>query len=431
MMIVYVILFDLALIYFVFGHSIVRKFYPKDKKTRALLKDLERHLRHLLRRDRDILSAEHQSGLSACITELRSARTSPDPGTAAACLERYQGGAGVDLPPKKGLWLREHIEILVVALGLAFGVRALFLQPFKIPTGSMQPTLFGIHFVQLDDPVRANPLKRAFDYVNYSRRYVDVVVERSGRLRPERVRAASPSIPFFPSTIIDIAGVEYRLPGTKETVQKYIRFSEDNFGTDGLHFNEGDVLARGYLVLGDHLFVDRTRLAFTEPKRGEVTVFVTDGIKGMGGHGLGGRYYIKRLVGLPGDELAIRDHKLYVKRPGDADFQLADDSIHPGFERMYTYQGGYRGYSHYPFSRYLTNNGDTFTVPENRYFMLGDNSENSRDSRFWGTVPRENLVGRALFVWWPFSRRWGLTDRVAPEEFASPPTMPALPAPAE
>ncbi len=55
-----------------------------------------------------------------------------------------------------------------------------------------------------------------------------------------------------------------------------------------------------------------------------------------------------------------------------------------------------------------------FTVPEDSYFMMGDNSLNSLDSRFWGTVPSKNIVGKALFIFWPISRRWGLTDRAEP-----------------
>ncbi len=46
--------------------------------------------------------------------------------------------------------------------------------------------------------------------------------------------------------------------------------------------------------------------------------------------------------------------------------------------------------------------------------MMGDNSRNSLDSRYWGTVPRKNIVGKALFIFWPISRRWGLTDRAEP-----------------
>ena len=72
--------------------------------------------------------------------------------------------------------------------------------------------------------------------------------------------------------------------------------------------------------------------------------------------------------------------------------------------------------------QYLKNNTDVFTLDDDEYFMLGDNSENSQDSRFWGIVPRQNIVGRANLVYWPFSRRWGFTDNIEPENFKSLPT---------
>ena len=141
------------------------------------------------------------------------------------------------------------------------------------------------------------------------------------------------------------------------------------------------------------------------------------------GRSFGGRFYIKRLVGLPGDELLIRDHKLWLKAPGETDFRLLDASDDPGFERVHSCKGYYHGYANMPGSLYLKDGSDSFKVPEGHYFMLGDNSENSLDSRYWGTVPRRNLVGTACFVWWPFSRRWGLVDRVEPLPIDTPPSF--------
>lgn len=155
-------------------------------------------------------------------------------------------------------------------------------------------------------------------------------------------------------------------------------------------------------------------------------VFVTDGLVNPDGRGFGGRFYIKRLVGLPGDELLIRDHKLLVREPGATSFRVLDETDDPGFARVHSCRGYYHGYANMPGSQYLRNGNDIFKVPEGHYFMLGDNSENSLDSRYWGTVPRQNLVGTALVVWWPFSRRWGTVDRVEPLPIDTPPKTDAL-----
>jgi signal peptidase I len=58
----------------------------------------------------------------------------------------------------------------------------------------------------------------------------------------------------------------------------------------------------------------------------------------------------------------------------------------------------------------LTVDGVSYYVPDNCYFMLGDNSKFSSDSRIWGVVPRHNIIGKAAFVFWPFSRRFGIAD---------------------
>ena len=131
------------------------------------------------------------SAVSSCLSNLASGRT---------------GGRAPAAPSHA--WIREHLEVLVVALGLAFGIRALFLQPFKIPTGSMQPTLYGIHFVEQETPPPKGFLQRFFAYVNYSRRGVDVVVEESGAVDLSRLTAL-PSMPFFPTSSVPIGSRQY------------------------------------------------------------------------------------------------------------------------------------------------------------------------------------------------------------------------------
>ncbi len=156
-------------------------------------------------------------------------------------------------------------------------------------------------------------------------------------------------------------------------------------------------------------------------------VFLTDGLRDADGNPLRGRFFIKRLVGLPGDQLKIdAENYLHVKPPGHDQFTVLDESFHPAFARIYSGLGGYHGYvSEMPGDANIKHSLATpFTVPDNHYFMLGDNSRGSQDSRFWGAVPRANIVGRATIAWWPLSRRWGFIDRAEPEPFSTPEKSP-------
>ena len=153
---------------------------------------------------------------------------------------------------------------------------------------------------------------------------------------------------------------------------------------------------------------------FRTPSRGDVFVFNTQNIAKMGNHGPPPRspsqFYIKRLIGTPGDELRIAPPELFIngaRAKGAA------------FERVMSAQDGYRGYSNkaeikYPngqvsqqMMNYLNSPDATVKVPEHRYWAMGDNSYHSSDSRDWGTVPQENIMGRGLLVYWPFASHWG------------------------
>jgi len=93
---------------------------------------------------------------------------------------------------------------------------------------------------------------------------------------------------------------------------------------------------------------------------------------------------VKRLVAFSGEKIEIRDGRILISgRP------LED----PSFKAVYYYNAGDYGAE-----------GKVITVPANSYFALGDNSANSRDSRYWGFVPRKNLVGKAVLIYWPLNR---------------------------
>ncbi len=168
--------------------------------------------------------------------------------------------------------------------------------------------------------------------------------------------------------------------------------------TPGRYFRRGEVIARGAVDTGDQVFVDKFSYNFVKPHRGDVFVFRTDHISMIAADPeTGAPFYIKRLAGLPNDQLRVDPPLLY------ANGKVAEGL---GFARVMSAKDGYRGYA--AGRDHLGDPSRGYTVPGDSYFAMGDNSYNSFDSRYWGPVPQENLVGRGLLVYWPFIPHWGL-----------------------
>lgn len=151
-----------------------------------------------------------------------------------------------------------------------------------------------------------------------------------------------------------------------------------------------------------------------EPKRGEIVVFKYPLDRNVD--------FIKRVVGVPGDEIRYVGKNLYVNgelqgkvedgtffdKDTYTDFTKYEETLNgvkhamienPKMPSMARPVYGHNGLEHCVYSR-----GDLVCkVPQGYYFMMGDNRDNSADSRFWGFVPREDLVGRAFFIWLNFS----------------------------
>jgi signal peptidase I len=127
----------------------------------------------------------------------------------------------------------------------------------------------------------------------------------------------------------------------------------------------------------DHVIVDRLSYCFGAPQRGDLAIFTTKGIAGIPDSAI----YVKRVVGLPGEKINIRDGHVFAD-----DRQLTE---HDGIP---------------PLSYAAPPSGGRYIVPDGAYFMLGDNSRNSYDSRYWGSVPRANIFGRISRIYYPFSR---------------------------
>ena len=160
------------------------------------------------------------------------------------------------------------------------------------------------------------------------------------------------------------------------------------------------------LLIGDHLLVDKMAYApsgpvskyilpYADPRRGDIIVF---------------RYpvdirqtFVKRVIGAPGDRIRIVNKQVYVngvKEPEPYKFHKTD-YIAP-------YRDNFPGEPDVMVDRgaidMLTNhvvNGEV-VVPANSYFAMGDNRDNSLDSRYWGFVPRENIIGKPLIIYWSY-----------------------------
>ena len=139
----------------------------------------------------------------------------------------------------------------------------------------------------------------------------------------------------------------------------------------------------------DCLVVNRLAYRFSTPKRGDLVVFSGAGISAFDDD----LYYVMRLVGLPGERIEIRDNAVYC----DDRWLTEEDGIPP-----FPYFPA-PALSHPTISPVLKE-GDTFVVGADEYFVLGDNSPHSFDSRYWGGVPAGNIVGKVSKIYYPLNR---------------------------
>ena len=132
------------------------------------------------------------------------------------------------------------------------------------------------------------------------------------------------------------------------------------------------------LLIDDRLIIEKIGYHFEEPQRGDIVVFKTDNIKKLYEEkNYKNEAFIKRIIGLPGDTVSIKDGVVYVNEkplPENYIAEKPDRDLEP------------------------------VKVTPNHYLVLGDNRNNSYDSRFWGFVPKENIIGRAVFRFWPVNR---------------------------
>jgi signal peptidase I len=166
----------------------------------------------------------------------------------------------------------------------------------------------------------------------------------------------------------------------------------------------GDFILVNKYAYGIRLPVMNTKIIKVhEPKRGDVVVF---------------RYpkdpstdYIKRVIGLPGDKITYTDKHLYINGTpinvkDEADYQGVGAGVGMSGARLEL--ENLEGVKHnILIDEHRPSMNNEYVVPPGHYFVMGDNRDNSNDSRYWGTVPEENLVGRAFLIWMNWDRANG------------------------
>lgn len=412
-------------------------FTPKWKKEAQLLMKGARKFVHY---KRDLLNEARISEIESRREDLVAAIRTKDREQVRQASAMLQSACEQSLPQQKPLSsFEENVEVIFVAIVIALGLRAYYLQPFRIPTGSMQPTLNGIIGNPIPEKDWPSWPQRIIDQFLRGRAYAKVVADRDIRVATDRSgRPMVGDVQFLhyfsrsqiipsdsqPSLFSWLKGTDpVRLPAPVNPcrqigLNRALQIAELNNGV----IPKGTVICEGAIDTGDWVLVDKISYHFRKPRRGEVFVFDTLGIRGIhdrSGEQASGAHYIKRLCGVPGDTLSIQPPNLMVNG------QAAQE---PSIRRVAEAKGPYainpQGYipadpreamAHSrPVSQYLTKPGETLELavtaaPGMReYAALGDNTGNSLDSRYWGSVKEYNLVGPALCTFWPITNgHWG------------------------
>jgi signal peptidase I len=372
-----------------------------------------RLLQRMENEQRDLLAPQAIAALDAARTRALDRARIGSNAELISELQTLTAAAGQWLKPYPHAAARENIKEILVALVSILAFTTFFLQLSKIPTGSMQPSLYGITYENLlKDPTAPMPgrLQRFVERWLWGVSYVELIAPFDGYVR--KIGPEKTVLPFVKRQSILFGRSQEPAATLHVWFPPDERWPEAS-GLSGDHlYRAGEPIIKLRSRTGDRVLIDRLTYNFRRPERGEVIVFKTKGIKALPNDVL----YIKRLVGLPGEEIRIgNDQHLVIngKRLDAAD---------PGFENVYTIkspgESHYSGHVNqevaqnkfhlfYQIAPLFPDEKISYVVPPAEYLVMGDNTLNSLDSRSWGSFPEQNIVGRCWFVYWPFTRRFG------------------------
>ena len=396
-------------------------FKPRWKKEALLLLKGAKKFLHY---KRDLLAPDRIDEIESRRADLKAAIKAKDLDAVKEASKQVRNTCEKSLAHyRQPDWVQENIEVFWVAIVVALGIRAYFLQPFRIPTGSMQPSLNGIVATTMHEEEGWDTPwfgKQVMDFAIAGRSYENIVAKKDLNIRDIRDDSFflfSRTKIFFDDGSNIVIGSPLNEAVQIDTIESALTRRKRG---QTPHFKKGDPIFQGYLTSGDLVLVDKVSYHFRQPKRGESFVFDTRDIDTNGPEDMSsqaeGTHYIKRLAAVPGDSVQIKFPELYING------ELAKEDT---LRRVMSQEPDSKGY---PYTGYTNPSGrgqkSDFVDPKfvfhledepeegnnyREFFALGDNSASSLDSRYWGTVKQYNLVGPAFISLWPFnSGHWGL-----------------------
>lgn len=378
--------------------------------------ELRKHVWYILNSQRDELAEKASREVAEALATFDTRyRRTLNRATLRAAMADLEKTATMWLKPYPYPGVRENLKEFLVSGVLILGIFSFFLQPMKIPSGSAQPTLYGNVITDLTEPGQAAEVPprwrrfvdwfRGIDYHRWVARDTGVLL----------VEPPATTFGFIKTQRLTIGRDSYTFFWPPERLLEQLRIRP------GQSYQAGQEVFRIKISSGDRLFVDRMTYNFRRPRRGEIIVFHTVDLerKLVTYRGqdilVDNTHYIKRLVALGGERVRIGDDRhVYING-----HRL--DTNTPGFRKVYSFSGPprdsvYSGhvnnklalqYAGRGFAPLFPDGEAEFQVRPNHYLAFGDNTMNSWDGRGWGDFPREHVVGRACFVFWPLTRRWG------------------------
>lgn len=300
----------------------------------------------------------------------------------------------------------ENVESFFVIIVIFIGITVFFVKPFRIPTGSMQPSLNGIIIHACEE--MPSIAERAINKLRYGSSYIDEKAER--HMSIVKYVSGTKFFIFTTTSVVFDDGTKIEIPCAQGEVMRYFTSHK---GRPTASFSPGDTIIKARIDAGDMIFVNRMAYHFRKPKLGETFVFDTrdqEGIKRMSSYDQGGgTHYVKRLCGLPGNTIKIEKPNLFINGEIPHIWTLSRVAHRkPPYNKSGYIPAGASKYALFlGEGQSLKLNKNLQNPILNEYCALGDNTENSLDSRYWGTVKQYNIIGPASFALWPFTSHWG------------------------